>query len=202
MRDRSVGSLPLLPYSTMIVNGILWFSYGLLKSNPSVWSCNGLGLVLGIYYFVSYVKYSPTSSPILPGTVEQHIQVVGGFALMTVLLILSPIPEDPAPFIGRVGCIICVLLFGSPLVVLRQVIITKDARSIPLPFTIASTVNCFLWTVFGLWQMNDANIYIPNVLGLALCLTQVALKLYFPSDLDPGFGKEPHGIETRPLSVV
>jgi len=202
IRDRSVGSLPLLPYSTMIVNGVLWFSYGLLKSNPSVWSCNGLGLVFGTYYFVNYVKFSPTASPLLPGTVKQHVQIVGGFIAATLLLILSPVPKDPAPLIGGVGCIIVIVLFGSPLVVLRQVILTKDASAIPLPFTVATTVNCFLWTVFGVWEMNDVNIYLPNGLGLALCLAQVSLKVHFSNTKDHGFSKEPHRIEARPLPIV
>jgi solute carrier family 50 (sugar transporter) len=202
IRDHSVGSLPLLPYSTMIVNASLWFAYGLLKQNPSIWSCNGLCLVLGIYYFVIYIQFSPNVSPSLPGTVSQHQQVVGGTMIGTVLLIILPIFKDPAPLIGGFGCLIVVLLFASPLVVLRHVIESKDARSIPLPFTIACTVNCFLWTVFGLWQVNDFNIYFPNGLGLVLSLAQLILKIYFAKDIMKGRNKEPTLTEGRLLSIV
>ena len=32
VRDRSVGNLPLLPYSSMFVNGFVWVVYGMCDS--------------------------------------------------------------------------------------------------------------------------------------------------------------------------
>lgn len=193
LRDRKVGSLPLLPYSTMVINGSLWFAYGLLKGNPSIWSCNGIGLVLGIYYLVNYIQFAPTASPTLPGTIQHHLQAVGGTLVGIVLLIILPIMEDPSWLIGKVGMCIGVLLFASPLTVLRVVIETKSARSIPLPFTIACTINCLLWTVFGMWQVDDANIYIPNALGLGFSLAQLGLKLYYDENVLKEFRQDAMG---------
>jgi solute carrier family 50 (sugar transporter) len=39
--DRTVGNLPLLPYSSMIASAFLWVVYGILKSEPKIWSANG-----------------------------------------------------------------------------------------------------------------------------------------------------------------
>lgn len=72
-----------------------------------------------------------------------------------------------------------VLLFASPLAALKQVIESKSAASIPLPFTIASVINCFLWAVVGLYEMNDVYIWLPSVLGLCCALVQLALKLIY-----------------------
>ena len=200
--ERNVGSFPLLPYSTMIINATLWFAYGILKQNVSVWSGNGICLVVGIAYFLIYIKFSPPASPILPGTVQQHIQAVVGMVVATILISTLPILNDPAELIGSVGCIIVVLLFGSPLVVLRQVIQTKDARSIPLPFTVACTINCFLWTVFGFWGVRDFYIYFPNALGLMLSVAQLILKVYYSDNGKNGFSKAIQMSEGRPLAVV
>ena len=52
----------------------------------------------------------------------------------------------------------------------------KDASSIPLPFTLASTINCSLWSVAGLLAMNDFNIWMPSMMGLLSALTQLFLK--------------------------
>jgi solute carrier family 50 (sugar transporter) len=200
--ERNVGSYPLLPYSTMIINAALWFIYGLLKQNISVWFGNGICLVLGVTYFLIYIRFSPPASSILPGTVQQHIQVVVGMVLAAVLISIFPILNDPAQLIGSVGCIIVVLLFASPLVVLRQVIQSKDARSIPLPFTVACTLNCFLWTVYGFWGVRDFYIYFPNALGLILSVAQLVLKIYYSEESKNGFSKVLQMSEARPLAVV
>lgn len=187
VRDRQVGSLPLLPYSTMVINATLWFSYGLLKRNASIWSCNGIGILLGIYYMVNFIQFAPSSSSTLPGSVQDHLLVVGGALFFIVLVIV--LLEDPSWIIGKVGMVIGVLLFASPLAALRVVMATKSARSIPLPFTIASIFNCYVWTVFGVWQVHDLNIYLPNFLGLLFSLTQLGLKMQFDDDVMKEFGR-------------
>ena len=200
--ERSVGSFPLLPYSTMIINASLWFIYGLLKKDISIWSGNGICLILGVTYFLVYIRFSPPASSILPGTVQQHIYAVLGIVLAAVFVTILPILNDPAQLIGSIGCIIVVILFASPLVVLRQVIQSKDARSIPLPFTVACTINCFLWTVYGFWGVGDFYIYFPNMLGLMLSVAQLILKLYYSNGNINGFSKALQMSEGRPLAIV
>ena len=46
---KSVGSLPLLPYSSMVASAFTWGSYGILKGESNIWSSNGIGLLLGAY---------------------------------------------------------------------------------------------------------------------------------------------------------
>ena len=96
---------------------------------------------------------------------------------------MSPL-VDPAAIIGNVAVIMCVLMFGSPLSALKTVLETKSAKSIPLPFTIATIVNCFLWSVMGLLDVHDFNVYFPNLLGLVCGLAQLALKLIYQDGKD------------------
>jgi solute carrier family 50 (sugar transporter) len=84
-----------------------------------------------------------------------------------------------AEIIGTMGVVFCVAMFASPLSALKSVLATKSAKSIPLPFTLAAIVNCFLWSVVGLMDMKDFNIYAPNLLGLLFGLIQLALKLIY-----------------------
>lgn len=181
--DRSVGNLPLLPYSSMIVSSYLWCVYGVLKNEPNIWSSNGIGLLLGFYYFITFQKFSPKSSSTFPGSIRQHIQYV--LVIMSVATILPLMKSmlssiiDTTEAVGKVGVVLCVALFASPLSALKSVIETKSSRSIPLPFTIASIINCILWSIFGWFQMNDSNIYIPNILGLLCGLIQLGLKIYY-----------------------
>ena len=69
-----------------------------------------------------------------------------------------------------------IILFASPLAAVKNVIATKSADSIPLPFTIASTINCSLWSLVGLLLLKDFNLYFPSIMGLLCALAQLFLK--------------------------
>merc|ERR1712157_221699 len=183
MNEKTVGNLPLLPYSSLIANAFSWNLYGIMKREPKVWSCNSIGLALGLWYFATFTKYCPTQAPTLPGSISQHITGCLSIISLVALIGLSPnilvqgdknkkklATQKAANIIGNIAVGICITLFASPLSALKTVLETKSAVAIPLPFTIATLVNCFLWTTLGIFDMKDVNIYLPNVLGL-ICAT-------------------------------
>jgi len=83
--------------------------------------------------------------------------------------------ETAIRLIGLMGVFFCIILFGSPLSSLKEIVTTKSAKSIPLPFTLACVLNCLLWTIFGTLEAKDFNIYFPNLLGLLLGFVQLTL---------------------------
>jgi len=203
-QERSVGSLPLLPYSSLVGNAFVWVIYGtniksfkdvlcvvqnfisqtlwlgLLKSDAKVYIPNTVGVILGTYYFSQYMKYcqkSPRSSS--SGLIEQHLLGVAALISCTLLLTATFTRKVATSIIGKLGVLLCILLFASPLSTLKKVLETKSAKSIPLPFTIACMLNCFLWSVAGVGDMKDFNIYAPNILGLASSIAQLMLKLMY-----------------------
>jgi len=168
--SRSVGSLPLLPYTSMVANCLLWLLYGLAKQDIRIWGTNAFGLCCATLYCIVHMQYSPR----LPPTVRNgYIMTLGGIAFVY----LSPL--DHATVFGNTAVLFSVLMFGSPLAALQTVLKTKSARSIPLPFTLATLLNCILWSIVGWMDMKDANIYLPNLLGLAFGIAQVVLKLMY-----------------------
>lgn len=182
-REKTVGSLPLLPYSSMAASSFIWTVYGYLKEEPRLWSCCLVGVTLASYYLLNYIPHSPKSSPTLPGSVAQHLQ----FIMFTIVASLYVMKWYPAPdeLIGLGGVLLSIAMFASPLSALKTVIQNKSAKSIPLPFTLASIFNCFLWSVTGIFQMKDACVWIPNVLGLACSLLQAFLKVLYGDGLKP-----------------
>jgi solute carrier family 50 protein (sugar transporter) len=131
----------------------------LLKNQPKVWVPNSIGLCLGCYFFVKFRQYAPSKAPTLPGSIRQHVNAIRSVILSVFLLIyISPF-KDPAAIIGQAAVVFCIAMFGSPLAALKTVLETKSAKSIPLPFTLATIANCFLWSITGLFEMHDKNIY-------------------------------------------
>lgn len=173
----------------MIANCSLWFTYGVLTQEIKVWFTNLIGLCFGISYFLKFIKYAGSSTT-LPGTVKQHFQTVSGIIVATSIWVfvcyLTVLQKGQwkaysAELVGTTAVIFCLLMFASPLSALKTVLRTRSAESIPLPFTLATITNCFLWSVAGLGEFHDFNIYFPNLLGLAFGLIQVALKILFKS---------------------
>jgi uncharacterized protein with PQ loop repeat len=177
--ERSVGNFPLLPYSCMTASSLLWTTYGVLKHEWALIVPNAVGFALALYYMKAFLVHAPKQSPTLPGSVRQHLTVVSTVIAATVFT--AALHVFPTDWYGKVGVALCIALFASPLAALRIVIAEQSANSIPLPFTIASVVNCLFWTVGGIWKWHDVNVWIPNALGLFFGLVQVFLKvLYHP----------------------
>ena len=175
-KEESVGSLPLLPYSSMAANCGLWLSYGFLKQEPALMGPNFVGLLLALYYMNSYAKFSAPKAPTIPGSLRQHKVAVAGVLAVALWAGIAKVRPD---MIGYAAVAFCIAMFGSPLASLKTVLATKSAKSIPLPFTIASVANCFLWTVTGAFKLKDPNIILPNALGLTFGVAQVVLKLIY-----------------------
>ena len=174
-RSKSVGGLPALPYSSMILNCSLWIIYSVLTDQPTIRYANGVGLALGIYYFYTFRIHCPSNATGLPGTIQQHIQLTG-LVIGVALLISAGLPRDTAAeVIGKAAVLFCVILFASPLSVLKEAIISRSAQNIPLPFAVASTINTLLWSVSGVLALKDFNVYFPNLLGLACCVAQLVV---------------------------
>jgi len=176
---KSVGSLPLLPYTCLFANAMLWGTYGLLTHERTVVVPNVIGLILALYYVTIFIQYAPrhnTASPsTLPGSVQQHVAVLTTIAVATATAAHFRLVST----IGRAAVVLCIAMFASPLIAVKTVLETKSAASIPLPFTICSLLNTSTWLVTGVYKLKDWNIAMPNVLGLLFGFLQVALKLIY-----------------------
>ena len=162
----------------------------MLTQEIKVWFTNLIGLFFGINYFVRFIKYINPKSDSLPGTVRQHFQACLGIIMATLIWVFACYftvrgkgqwRSYSAGIVGNAAVMFCLLMFASPLSTLKTVLRTRSAKSIPLPFTLATITNCFLWSVAGLGEFHDFNIYFPNLLGLAFGLIQMALKILFES---------------------
>jgi solute carrier family 50 (sugar transporter) len=182
-QDKTVGTLPLLPYTSMLSNNVVWAVYGLLKKEPIIIFANGIGLLLSLGYFVQYIRVGPTSlATTLPGSIRQHIGFVSVISLLVLLVALSVSvlgPTQPTEILGKSGMILTMAMFASPLAALKTVVQTQSAQSIPFPVTIASLANNYLWGIVGFLDMKDSNVYLPAIVGLTFSFIQLGLKVWY-----------------------
>lgn len=53
----STGDVSIMPYSMMVANGVIWFSYGALLSNPTIMLPNVTAILMGLGYCGTFWKY-------------------------------------------------------------------------------------------------------------------------------------------------
>lgn len=177
--QNDVGDLPLLPYSCMACNCILWTCYGALRHSPSIWMANGLSFVLALYYMHSFIENAAEQ----PINDDRTIGLQTGAVAGTIGAAGLAFHYDCSEAVGSAAVLLCMALFASPLSTLKAVVETKSAESIPLPFTVASLLACFCWSVTGLIE-HDMNVIVPNFTGFLFGLAQLGLKLHYRDD-DP-----------------
>ena len=170
----TTGDVSIMPYSMMVANGTLWFTYGALLSNPTIMLPNVTAIALGSAYVATFLRYRSPQAVTAP-----HLATSAG--LITAIVgsaVVLPL-ETAQSFIGYLGCGVCAAMFAGPLAAMSTVLRDRSAAAIPLGFTVFSTVNTTVWLGYGLLVLGDPFIWAPNVLGLASSLTQLGLLVRF-----------------------
>jgi solute carrier family 50 protein (sugar transporter) len=72
-----------------------------------------------------------------------------------------------------------VIMFGSPLMLMGDVIKMKNSEIIAAPMAVSGLVNGALWTAYVIVQ-SDYYVLVPNAIGGILCFVQVMLVIIFP----------------------
>jgi hypothetical protein len=121
IKKDGVGALPLLPYSSMALNGMIWMTYGLVQNNPGIWLPNVTALICGSYYWYTYNQNCPDEATHLPGTKSNHVAAVGATAATVIGCATLLDTPDAITSIGVLGDAICIAMFGGPLMALKTV---------------------------------------------------------------------------------
>merc|ERR1712039_708586 len=182
--EQSVGKLPLLPYSAMMVNGFIWTTYGVLEGKAGVWLPSSIGAICGTLYTLIFLRYSPAKADWLPGNRNAHIMVALGTVGVIAASILGWQKSTAAGILGMLGNLYSVAMFSGPLAAMKTVINERSTRSMPFGFTLVTTSNCVLWTFFAAFILADPVLTFPNALGLFSGLLQLSLFARF------GFAKQ------------
>lgn len=174
-REGDVGKLPLLPYSAMASQGVVWIVYGVLLGNPAIWTPNLCAMVLGFYYWYVYHRHCPPAANWLPCGRKHH---VAAFLATATICSASAflLPTASALIVlGLTGNVMTMAMFAGPLTALRTVVQDRSTRAMPFGFTVAVNINCNLWFFYAYFFLDDPFIYLQDGVGLLLTTVQLAL---------------------------
>mmetsp|Transcript_6990 Transcript_6990/g.15944 ORF Transcript_6990/g.15944 Transcript_6990/m.15944 type:complete len:245 (+) Transcript_6990:55-789(+) len=183
VKEGTVGKLPLLPYSSMLAGGILYFTYGWLLNNQNILVVNTISIILGTLYVVIYSSYCPKGADWLPGRVYHHLVVLFLMCITAVGAAIFLSQSNALLLLGILANIMSVTTFGAPLAAIKTVVQEQSTRSLPFGFTCAVCLNSIAWGTYGSLVLHDPLVVFPNVVGIFFGMIQLALFARYGRDL-------------------
>jgi solute carrier family 50 protein (sugar transporter) len=151
------------------ISSIVWLIYGYRIKIKQITVCYSIGALISLIWIWAYLIYMGKKK-ISQSLIFTILLSALTFALYIVLtVIISDIKT-----LGEVCFIVCSLSYISPTQLLIKVLNTKDYKLIPIYSAVIATIGYGSWTLFGLFKFN-ANIIIPNLVGLGFSLAQIIL---------------------------
>ncbi|KMS97571.1 hypothetical protein BVRB_5g125950 [Beta vulgaris subsp. vulgaris] len=175
-KKKTVEQYSPVPYLATFVNCMLWVVYGLPIIHPNsilVVTINGAGFFIELLYLILFVLYSDKKNRlkiVLIAIIE--IVIVG--IMTTLVLNFVHTTKRRSSIVGMIAIICNIMMYASPLSVLKLVITTKSVEYMPLSLSVASFANGIAWTVYALYPF-DPYIAAPNGLGTLFAVVQLIL---------------------------
>mmetsp|Transcript_10319 Transcript_10319/g.16648 ORF Transcript_10319/g.16648 Transcript_10319/m.16648 type:complete len:304 (-) Transcript_10319:147-1058(-) len=181
-----------LPYAMIAVTCACWCFYAVLKSDyfPMLFT-NGIGVTAGIFHLSAFIYYTPsiTSRENVENRPKYDGRLYGAFfgvAFMVMVSIVAVKTEEEAvSLLGTLGVLSVCVLFASPLVVMADVLRSRNSKALSRPLSVLSFVCALSWTLYG-YLLSDVYIWGPNSIGLLLSVVQLSLIIVYPDPSESG----------------
>ncbi|TMW61774.1 hypothetical protein Poli38472_010837 [Pythium oligandrum] len=195
-RNKATGTMLLLPIPSMFGNGVLWTLYGFLAHDyfPLV-ATNAVGIAFSAFYMAVYLRYTTEKCSVLTRMLLVWAALLG----LILYAVLSPEAKSAVKErIGYIAIAVCAVMFGSPLVVVKQVVQTKNSALLPFGMIVAGVLNSVLWLSYGL-LIQDMIVVAPNFLNLMLGATQLVLICVYRQPKTPSKTEKPQETPAIPV---
>ncbi|XP_009108217.1 bidirectional sugar transporter SWEET7 [Brassica rapa] len=177
VKKKSVEEYSPIPYLATLINCLVWVLYGLPMVHPDstlVVTINGAGILIEVVFITIFFVFSgrPKQRLVIAAVLAGETLFV---AILSVLVFtLQHTTKERTMSVGIVCCVFNVMMYASPLSVMKMVIRTKSVEFMPFWLSLAAFLNAGVWTVYALMPL-DPFIAIPNGIGCIFGLAQLIL---------------------------
>ncbi|XP_051116746.1 bidirectional sugar transporter SWEET7-like [Andrographis paniculata] len=169
------------PYLACVMNCLFWIFYGLPIVHPDstlVITINGAGLFLELCYLTIFFFYTNKKNRgIIVMFLLAEFALLGAIAAVTLLCFHTHAKRSM--FVGIICVVFGVIMYGSPLSILRQVVKTKSAEFLPFWLCLAGFANGIVWFTYANLKTFDPYIATANGIGGVLGLIQLCVYSYY-----------------------
>ncbi|KAK4362364.1 hypothetical protein RND71_017605 [Anisodus tanguticus] len=164
------------PYVVTVLNCAVWVFYGMPFVHPDsllVITINGIGLVIELIYVTIFFTFAdwPKRRRIV---IVLIVEVILFAIIIFITLTFLHDTKTRSMLVGILAVIMNILMYASPLTVMRRVIKTKSVKYMPFFLSLANFANGGVWFAYAFLKF-DPYILIPNGLGMISGILQLIL---------------------------
>ncbi|KAK9269857.1 hypothetical protein L1049_025430 [Liquidambar formosana] len=175
IRNKSTEQFSGIPYVMTLLNCLLSAWYGLPFVSPHnilVSTINGTGAVIESIYVLIFIFYAPKKEKgKILGLFTFVLTVFSAVALVSLFALHG---NRRKLFCGLAATIFSIIMYASPLSIMRMVIKTKSVEFMPFFLSLFVFLCGTSWFIFGLLG-HDPFVAVPNGFGCGLGAVQLIL---------------------------
>nr|ACU23234.1 unknown [Glycine max] len=172
----SVEQYSAAPYLATLVNCMVWTLYGLPMVHPNsilVVTINGSGCIIELIFVTLFLIYSGGKKR-LKVLLWLLLELIFISVLTFITLTKVHTFKKRSAIVGTTCILFNIMMYASPLAIMKLVIKTKSVEYMPFYISLASFGNGVAWTTYSLIRF-DKFITIPNGLGTLFAVAQLIL---------------------------
>ncbi|KAM3219196.1 hypothetical protein P3L10_023727 [Capsicum annuum] len=174
VKNRSTEDFDSLPYICTLLNSSLWTYHGIIKPGSYlVATISGFGVVVEIVYIVLFLLFA---HPKMRNKTAILVGVLNVATLATILLLVQFLLYGKMRIkaIGFLTAGLNIIMYGSPLGVMKTVVTTKSVEFMPFYLSFFLFLNGGAWTLYPV-LLRDWFIGVPNGTGWFLGAVQLVI---------------------------
>ncbi|WCJ20954.1 Bidirectional sugar transporter SWEET6b [Euphorbia peplus] len=178
IKNKDVEEFQFYPYILTVQNCLFWVFYGLpiVKADSIlVVTINSVGLVIELIYLAIFCYYDKNSRGRKRVLMGLCAEIVFTAIVVAITLNVFHTLKSRTLFAGIFAVAFNIIMYGSPLLIMKKVIQTKSVEYMPLFLSIASFTNGCIWTAYACIYIFDPIMLVSNGLGSLFGLAQLIL---------------------------
>ncbi|KAL5713115.1 hypothetical protein ACHQM5_015223 [Ranunculus cassubicifolius] len=176
VKERSTSSFESFPYICTLLNTSLWTYYGITSPDGLlVATINGAGCVIEAIYVLTFLIFAAKETRVR--TAIRLSIAVGFFVVVFFITSVFMQVELRIEVVGIISAILNVLMYSSPLAIVRTVLMTKSIEFMPFSLSFFLFLNGGIWAFYA-FLVQDLFLGIPNGLGFVLGVVQIVIYCY------------------------
>ncbi|XP_055831007.1 bidirectional sugar transporter SWEET1-like [Solanum dulcamara] len=178
IKNKSTEQFSGIPYVMAFLNCLLsaWYGLPFITSNDIlITTINGAGAAIELIYVLIFLIYAPNIKQ-KRKILAIFVLVLVAFASTAVISLLIFHGKNRKLFCGMLASIFSIVMYASPLSIIRLVIRTKSVEYMPFFLSLAVVISCTSWFIYAMLGMDP---FIGISTGIGLVLGVVQLILYF-----------------------
>ncbi|XP_019183184.1 PREDICTED: bidirectional sugar transporter SWEET7b-like [Ipomoea nil] len=198
IKNKSVEGFHPWPYHAALMNCFMWVFYAMPFVHPHsvlVMTINSLGIVLELSYLAVFFYYNNAK---IRGKMAGLfvIQLIALAGIVAGTLMGAHTINKRTTIVGSLSVVFGIILYGSPLSIMRTVIKTKSAEYLPGWLIASGFANGIIWAAYACIRF-DIFVFISNGVGAVLSLIQIILKIIYRNGPKPAEAKPSSEVEIQ-----